>query len=149
MQRLYVGRQTCVVVHEVHLRTSEMADVRYITSAPGKVELLTLEMDNEKKSVKVTLDIKLFPFPKHMRHALPLFKHMRPEPEHPDRTIYTLKTGEVFVRINQAFEFSDGPDGETHEEALISGVVLGQRCKDSCRKRCYLHNIPQPYSWVK
>ena len=144
LKELYIGDKTHVTLHDLHIRSSEpdSLDMRYITSAGGVVKLLTFEFNQKDQTLKATLDVKLFPFPSHARRNLPLFRYMVADPEHADRTIFTDSENNVFGRIVHTFDV-------TKDYVMFPSVSTGCKCKDSCRRKCLMHQIPTPYVFVK
>lgn len=140
LKQLYKSGTTYVTAHNVHLMSSnpQHENVRYVTSASGVVEMLILENNPKDKTLNATIDIRLFPFPNVAKRQLPLFRHMIPDPEYPNSTVFTDAEGQVFVRISHTFD-------TTKDLVMFPTVSTGKKCKDTCRRRCLDHQIQSPY----
>ena len=142
LERIFVPKKTSVTVHAIYLR-DETSNIHYITSAHGTVSSIIIEGSKKTPTkVRVELTVRMNPFDDYIRRKLPLFKNMRPDPEHPDRTIFIDDTsGMVFIRIVQILNVNT--DG-----ASLAGVVTGKKCRDKCMKKCLFHQVREPYAWM-
>jgi hypothetical protein len=148
-ERIFVPRKTSVTVHAIYL-LDETTGIHYITSAHGTVSNINISRNGALDKLRVELIVRMNPFDDYIRRKLPLFKNMRPDPDQPNRTVFSDDSGMVFIRIIQILAPAGaGPPQEgAGLRASLNGVVTGKKCRDKCMKKCLFHQVREPYAWM-
>jgi hypothetical protein len=151
-ERIFVPRKTSVTVHAIYLR-DETTGIHYITSAHGTVSNINISRNGALDKLRVELIVRMNPFDDYIRRKLPLFKNMRPDPDQPNRTVFSDDSGMVFIRIIQILALGPSPPQEGAgptggPRASLNGVVTGKKCRDKCMKKCLFHQVREPYAWM-
>jgi len=138
----YIPDKTLLTVHNVHLSTSAVHNLHYITSVRCIVSSFEASIDEESNTLNIELVAKVFPFPNYMRSKLPLFREMTVDPNHMDRTIWRYNDEPTMIYLRILDKISVVSDTERTFE---DGIFMGIKCKDTCYKKCYKHQLIAPY----